>query len=331
MGYIDSPSGGNVFDNDGNLEIPGWLSATDGEFNGNLVVTDDINAGGQVTTTHAEINSTDSNHAVIVNKSGSSAGGLRGLDITVANEDEGATGINVEASGTGGYVASIIAQPASGGDENWGFMLPDTSGTPDGGLGFGWDTNMYREAPNQLRLDGSLAVDADPYNATSWNDNNEAATKGDIRDKLESLGGSIPTLTDIQAFEANASVDNIWVYNNINNLCRYGTEVFDPAGRYNPSTNAYSYTAQVNGVYHFEAKIALPTSGSGYMLFRTATTTKATSMTLVPSNIMFTMISDIYLTAGQTMQAYLYWTGGVEGWANQSDQSIFKGHLVGTA
>jgi hypothetical protein len=48
-------------------------------------------------------------------------------------------------------------------------------------------------------LTGDLIVPADPYDATSWNGNNEVPTKNDIRDKIETLGGSGATITGTPA------------------------------------------------------------------------------------------------------------------------------------
>lgn len=146
-----------------------------------------------------------------------------------------------------------------------------------------------------------------------------------------SASSGAPTRKNIHAFEANAPTNNIWVYNNADNLCRYGTEVFDPSEAYDNAAASSSYTAPEDGLYHFEARIYLPSSGTGTMKFKRGGTTMASSHTLVPADTVFTLASDIYLSEGQTIQAYLYWSGGTEGWSNQSNQAYFKGYMIASA
>lgn len=48
-----------------------------------------------------------------------------------------------------------------------------------------------------IKANGQTAVTDDAYNATTWNGNNEVPTKNAVRDKIESLGGSITSVNSM--------------------------------------------------------------------------------------------------------------------------------------
>lgn len=68
---------------------------------------------------------------------------------------------------------------------------------------------------NGVEITGSSVADDTAYDATSWNDNMDAATKNAIRDKFESLGGGgfDATALDDLTWSDGANAANTWTFN----------------------------------------------------------------------------------------------------------------------
>ena len=97
------------------------------------------------------------------------------------------TTVGLDINAQTGSVTNIGARIAKG--DTYALQLSDTGGTSAGGITFGTDTPLHRNAANKLTLGGDLLVDDEAY-AAGWNGSLEVPTKNALYDKIETISAS---------------------------------------------------------------------------------------------------------------------------------------------
>lgn len=96
-------------------------------------------------------------------------------------------GLNMTGNSTTLNIGLSIGAP-SGATTNRAIWLQDTGGTDAGGITFGTETTLHRNAANKLTVGGDLLVDDEAYGA-GWNGSLEVPTKNAVYDKIETISG----------------------------------------------------------------------------------------------------------------------------------------------
>lgn len=112
----------------------------------------------------------------------------------------------------------------------------------------------------------------------------------------------------------------------------FATEEYD----YNSNFASSTYTAPVNGVYHFDGRVAFNTSiASAVLAYALIYVNGAIAFTGVAQSAgyataaAFTVSGDVYVGAGQAVELWMYQdSGGTEATQASQGNTWFSGHLV---
>ena len=112
----------------------------------------------------------------------------------------------------------------------------------------------------------------------------------------------------------------------------FATEEYD----YNSNFASSTYTAPVNGVYHFDGKVAFNTSiASGVLAYALIYVNGSIAFSGVAQSggyttaAAFTISGDVYVGAGQAVELWMYQdSGGTEATQPAQVNTWFSGHLV---
>lgn len=154
------------------------------------------------------------------------------------------------------------------------------------------------------------------YNATSWNGNLDGASKNSIRDKIETLEASIPTVPDLASqAEAEAGTENTKIMTALRT--QQAIDAYSDSGTFTPAvvangTAGYTYTTQsgdyrkVGDIVHFDLLLVVSaTSGtpsSGDFKISGLPFAKSNSR-ITPVNVYST--AGIAITSAQTFTAII--------------------------